>query len=79
MFFPPNRLKMLLYINKVDKILLLFSVSLLINLLFKYSKCLQVYLNIVFYYFLCVGLLYKDWQIRVLAILGGFMLYLYGI
>jgi len=70
---------MLLYANKVNKASLLLLMSLLTNLLSKYSKCLRVYLDAIFRRFLYIGLPRKDWRIRVLAILGGFMLCLRGI
>jgi hypothetical protein len=51
---------MLLYTNKVNKVSLPLLLSLSMNLLFKYSKYLQVCLDIVFHYFLYAGLLRKD-------------------
>ena len=51
---------MLLYANKVNEALLLLLVSLLMNLLFKYSKYLRVCLDVVFRRFLYIGLPRKD-------------------
>ena len=73
-FFRLNRLRMLLYANKVDKASLLLLLSLLMNLLSKYSKCLRVCLDVVFRRFLYTGLLRKDQRIQVLVVLGGFIL-----
>jgi len=70
---------MLLYANKVNKASLLLLISLLMNLLSKYSKYLRVCLDAVFRHFLYIGLPRKDWRIRVLAMLGGFMLCLRGV
>jgi hypothetical protein len=69
---------MLLYADEVDKASLPLSSSLSMNSSFEYFKYLQVYLDVVFRCFLYAGLLRKDWQIWVLAVLGRFILYFHS-
>jgi len=50
-----------LRINKMDKALLLFLLSLLINLI---SKCLRIGLGVIFYYFLSAALMREYYRLE---------------